>query len=766
MRACRHDPGRPGRPAGAAVSQRRAAAAAFDDALRQHRAGKAALAERLCRKALAQDPRHAEAHNLLGVLALHRGALAEAMAAIGQALRLHPAHAPYLSNLAAVQQRAGRLAEAVATLRDAVALAPAEATLHFNLGTLLNRLGQPAAAAPSLRAALALQPDHAEAHNNLGNALAALHQPAAAAASYRQALALRPDYAEAHGNLGLAERALGDFAAAAAAFRRALALRPAYPQALNNLGAVLLDQAQPEAAAAAFRQALALRPDHAGTLNNLANALEDLGDAAGALDCRRRAVALDPADAELQLDLCMASLPIAAATVAESQGAAAAFAAALDRLEGWAADPANLARLGRAVGHAWPFYLNYRPGHPRALLARFGTLMHRAALAAWGPRPVAPPPRSRRRIGVVCGFIRRHSVWDVVLRGVVEALDRDRFELFLYHTRPETDAETDWARGQADAFVQGPLPIAAWLDRIGADQPDVLLYAEIGMDGPSAQLAALRLASVQAALWGCPVTSGLPTMDLFFSGAALEAADAAGNYVETLACLPGTGVLTRLPAIPATAPSPARLVLPPPQDAIRFIICQTPYKADPGDDGLFVALAQAVAPSLFWLAQPAQHGWAAARLLERWQAAFAAAGLDPGRVRPLPWLPRDEFLGLLDEMDIYLDHPAFSGFTTAWQALHRGLPIVTLEGPLLHQRLAAGLLRAVDQAETVAGSAADYLALAQRLAAEVRAGDPMARRRAALRAAAPLADGRTEVLRALEDHLLARLAATAPPEPR
>ena len=56
--------------------------------------------------------------------------------------------------------------------------------------------------------------------------------------------------------------------------------------------------------------------------------------------------------------------------------------------------------------------------------------------------------------------------------------------------------------------------------------------------------------------------------------------------------------------------------------------------------------------------------------------------------------------------------------------------------------------------------------LAQRLAAEVRAGDPMARRRAALRAAAPLADGRTEVLRALEDHLLARLAATAPPEPR
>ncbi len=738
---------------------RAAAAASLADALRQHAAGKAALAERLCRKALGQDPRLAEAHNLLGVLALQRGALEDAAAAIGQAVRLQPAHAPHRSNLAAVLQRAGRPAEAAATLREAVALAPGDATLHFNLGTVLHRLGRPAEAAASLRAALALRPDHHEAHNNLGNALAALDQHAAAAASYRQALALRPDYAEAHHNLGLAERALGDATAAAASYRRALALRPAYPEALNNLGAVLLDLAQPEAAATAFRQALALRPDHAGTLNNLGNALEDLGEAAAALDCRSRAVALDPEDAALQLDLCMASLPIAPETVAQSLAAAGDFATALERLEDWAADPARLARLGQAVGHAWPFYLNYRPGHPRPLLARFGALMHRAAVAAWGQRPVAPPPRGRVRLGIVCGFIRRHSVWDVVLRGVVEALDRDRFELCLYHTRPETDAETGWARGQADSFVQGPLPTAAWLEQLRADQPDVLLYPEVGMDGTSARLASLRLAPVQAALWGCPVTTGLPTIDLFFSGDALEAADAAGNYTETMARLPGTGVLTRLPAIAA---APAALDLPPREQAIRFILCQTPYKADPADDALVVALAQAVAPSLFWVAQPAQHGWAAARLLQRWQAAFVAAGLDPGRVRPLPWLPRDQFLGLLDEMDIYLDCPAFSGFTTAWQALHRGLPILTLEGPLLHQRLAAGLLRAVGQAETVAGSAADYLGIAQRLADEVRAGAPMAARRAALRAAAPLADGRADAIRALEDHLLARLAANPP----
>lgn len=68
--------------------------------------------------------------------------------------------------------------------------------------------------------------------------------------------------------------------------------------------------------------------------------------------------------------------------------------------------------------------------------------------------------------------------------------------------------------------------------------------------------------------------------------------------------------------------------------------------------------------------------------------------------------------------DIYLDCPSFSGYTTAWQAVHRGLPVVALEGKFLRQRLAAGLLRKIGMADTITRTRDEYQTIATRLAAE------------------------------------------------
>lgn len=87
-------------------------------------------------------------------------------------------------------------------------------------------------------------------------------------------------------------------------------------------------------------------------------------------------------------------------------------------------------------------------------------------------------------------------------------------------------------------------------------------------------------------------------------------------------------------------------------------------------------------------------------VFKRLETAFVQAGLEPAQcLRVLDWQSGPRFWGVLDLMDLYLDLPAFSGYTTAWQALHRGLPIVTLEGEFLRQRLAAGLLRQVPEAQ-------------------------------------------------------------------
>jgi predicted O-linked N-acetylglucosamine transferase (SPINDLY family) len=104
-------------------------------------------------------------------------------------------------------------------------------------------------------------------------------------------------------------------------------------------------------------------------------------------------------------------------------------------------------------------------------------------------------------------------------------------------------------------------------------------------------------------------------------------------------------------------------------------------------------------------------------------------------------------------MDIYLDCPAFSGYTTAWQAVHCGLPIVTLEGAYLRQRLAAGLMRQVGATEGVTASREEYVATAVRWANECRDTGRWGERRAELRGAAPRADGNRAAILAFEQRL-------------
>src|SRR6185503_10431924 len=123
-----------------------------------------------------------------------------------------------------------------------------------------------------------------------------------------------------------------------------------------------------------------------------------------------------------------------------------------------------------------------------------------------------------------------HSVWNALVKGWFQQLDRDRFELIAFSLGLEEDAETRYARSRAARFEQGKTDLRQWAETILDARPDVLIYPEIGMDPMTVRLASLRLAPVQAAAWGHPETSGLPTMDYYLSAEDLEPPDAQANY--------------------------------------------------------------------------------------------------------------------------------------------------------------------------------------------------------------------------------------------
>jgi protein O-GlcNAc transferase len=166
---------------------------------------------------------------------------------------------------------------------------------------------------------------------------------------------------------------------------------------------------------------------------------------------------------------------------------------------------------------------------------------------------------------------------------------------------------------------------------------------------------------------------------------------------------------------------------------------------------LLARIARQTGACEFWLPSPVNLPWMAGRLRHRLATVFRAEGLDPdAHLRVMPWLPRARFLGFLDKMDVLLDCPAFSGYTTAWQAVHRGTSVVTLEGRFLRQRLAAGLLRQIGLTEGIVGSREDYIARAVSFAMRCRNPKDRRRRRESILTAAAKADGNVIAIRALE----------------
>ena len=235
-------------------------------------------------------------------------------------------------------------------------------------------------------------------------------------------------------------------------------------------------------------------------------------------------------------------LPILYHTEAEVTERRAQYLAALDELVAAVKAP-DVARAvyAAAVGTSQPFFLPYQGQNDREPQAVFGQLIC-GLLAGTKTLAVRPKTGERIRLGIVSGFFHDHTIFRLFLEGWLTELDRERFEVTVFHTGPTSDPETTRTTGLCDRFVSGIRSAAAWRDAASGTAPHVLLYPEVGMDPVAARLAAHRLAPVQCVAWGHPETTGMPTIDAFLSADLMEPPDGDAHYTEQLVRLKGLGV--------------------------------------------------------------------------------------------------------------------------------------------------------------------------------------------------------------------------------
>jgi predicted O-linked N-acetylglucosamine transferase (SPINDLY family) len=479
-------------------------------------------------------------------------------------------------------------------------------------------------------------------------------------------------------------------------------------------------------------------------LQHLGAALTRLGDHAEAGGCFRGLLELEPTDlaAALQALRCSAR-----------SGDEAHRPQDLDRLTTLVARlHADRDTAGDTLAHQAPIdprWLNGLIDHPllRRQLAELACRQQLGTIArAWRhtvPRRARAEPRRRGplRCGLLCGELDPSTV------DLLDALDPERIELFIYDDRPDA--------ARLPAAGGNRLATAAWSSaelarRIEDDALGVLLTTLPG-EPWGHRLAALarRPAPILVYWLGETDTSGAPFIDYMIGDPITTPVERVTDGPERIAQLPFAGLRAGVADLVLQERAACGL----PDDAF---VCATLGDLAGIAPEQFDAWCRLLArqPRLaLWLAEP--HDETRLRLrrvAERHGVAPTRLVFGHGPQRP--------------RADLFLDSWPGSDAGRILAGLRAGIPVLTVRGDSVAARQGASLLQALDLGELIAATPDASLDTIARLADDAAAHHALVRRIQAARPAHPFDAARgAAAFTALLDRMVARHDAGLPPAP-
>ena len=317
-------------------------------------------------------------------------------------------------------------------------------------------------------------------------------------------------------------------------------------------------------------------------------------------------------------------------------------------------------------------------------------------------------PCDKLRLGFVgCDFYTQATAYLMV--GFIEALDRERFELYAYDHAP-TAADSPFRRrviAAYDHFVSiDTLSDDAAAGRIHEDRIDVLFSIK-NPGGARLGIFMRRPAALQVHYLYYPATSGMPFFDHIIADSVIIPPDLEAAYTESVLRMAGC-YQPNDPARPqAVDTNRAQWVLP--ADAIVMANFGQAYKYTPAIFDLWCALLQRGRKRILWLLCDDES------IQSRLRDEARSRGVDPQRLyftqNAIPTI----HLNRLRHADLILDTYPYGGHTVTSDALWAGTPVVTLIGETFASRVAASLLYDVGLGDCVATNELQYLSIADTL---------------------------------------------------
>lgn len=682
-------------------------------ALQALEAGAAVEAETHCRDAITADRRNPAAHALLARVLARGNRLDEARAAVDTALKLQAGFVPALMEDVGIAKRSGDMQRAAARLRALITRVPPEPMLHAELARALAATGEHDAALLETARALALAPSHPDATLLRAGLLATRGDLVGAERECRRLLSAQPDHVGAWSALAEIELLAGRHASAADCARRAARLAPTRADVLEQLTRVLDAAAAPMPERfTAYRALLAVSPTPMAWIGLAVNHWHD-SDHAAAVAALDAALAIEPdhllarwARFQYPDTLCFDDDAQARAFAAQWLEGLAWFEQRLD------AGPVPPDLALRCVALATNFFFHYQGEPLLDAQRRYARVVERFTTAALTTRtlPTLPGPGDRIRVAVFSALLVDHTITRL-FGSLLGGFDPERFEVVAFHA-DMPDAVTRALEGRVERVVSGKYPLETWVQTLVRYAPHVLLLPDVGMHPLAQGVASLRIAPVQAVMWGHPVTTGMTHIDAFLTSDLMEPVDGQRHYTETLVRLPGLGTAFAPPKLAPVVP--AELAESDP-DRVEYAFVQSVFKHLPVHDGLFARIAAALPAARFHLT-PSKRGAVSQRVRARLERALSGTGLDPARhIGIVRGLVPAEFFGLLARADVALDSIGWSGGNTSLETLWHDTPIVTLPGETMRSRHTAAMLELLELPELIARDADDYVRIAVEL---------------------------------------------------
>ncbi|HMD55753.1 MAG TPA: tetratricopeptide repeat protein, partial [Phycisphaerae bacterium] len=638
-----------------------------------------------------QQPNHADALHLLGVIAYQKQKNEVAFELIGRAIAIDPSIAMY----------------------------------HNNLGNSLRAMGQLEQAAEAYRRAIHLQPDYAEAHNNLGNLYEQQKQIQEAIDQYRRAVELRPDFAPAHHNLGVALKQVGRIQEAVEEFLHAAKLNPECTQTYHHLANGLSDLGRFDQAIEVFHVLLNLKPDDAEARNDLGNVLRDQERIDEAVAEYYLALKFKPNLAEVHVNLGIAlhntnqfdravelkpDLILAHNNLGNALKDQGFIQEALNEYQtAMRIDPNQILAHNNYV-----YALYFHPDYNAEKIYeahQYWSQIHAQPLKKYVQHHENNRDPDRKiRIGYVSGDFRRHVVGRNLLP-LLREHDHSGFEIICYSNSFHADEVTEQLQRHADLWRNiANLPDQRTAEMIRDDRIDILVDLSLHTSGNRLLVFARKPAPIQVSYLGYPGSTGLPTMDYRFSDPYLDSPETDLNvYSEQTVHLAETYWCYR----PAdTAPKP----IPPPVLSAGYITfgCLNNFaKVSNAALKMWAELPGAVENSRFVIHSPAGSHRDAVR------EVFIRKGIASDRVAFVGKQSWRDYINTYNRIDVTMDPFPYNGGITTCDSLFMGVPVVSLSGKTAVGRAGKSILTNVGLPELVAKTPEAYMDIAIKLAGDL-----------------------------------------------